>query len=110
MTHAAALIVATLLLPASASRIAELCAPLLPTPVAACECRVTRLKVGNTNTLSCLEVAGERYLVREFGTQAALQLDRNVTVDRTRDLSIRRHATATRVQALTAAAVAAKVA
>ena len=54
------------------------CAPLLPVPAAVDECRVARLKAGNTNTLSRLDVTdGRRFLIREFGTQAALQFDRD---------------------------------
>ena len=63
---------------AAPCRIAELCAPLLPGRVRPDECSVERLKVGNTNVLHRLDtVAGDRYLVRQFGKQAALAFDRD---------------------------------
>ena len=63
--------------PAAAAALLRTCLPLLPAPPAASACRLARLKAGNTNALSRLEVAdGRRFLVREFGTQPALQLDR----------------------------------
>lgn len=58
------------------TRLAKICAPLLPGQVDASTCSITRLKVGNTNALSRLDAGDDCYLIREFGTQAALCFDR----------------------------------
>lgn len=63
-----------------AARIAELCSPVLPPPstggLARRPCRVSKLSVGNSNSLYRLDVGDESYLAREFGTNAALDLNR----------------------------------
>ena len=62
-----------------ASRIAQLCSPVLPPPstggLARRPCRVSKLSVGNSNSLYRLDVGDDSYLAREFGTHS-LNLDR----------------------------------
>ena len=57
-----------------AARIAELCSPVLPPPstggLARRPCRVSKLSVGNSNSLYRLDVGDDSYLAREFGTTA----------------------------------------
>ena len=63
-----------------ATRIAQLCSPVLPPPstggLARRPCRVSKLSVGNSNSLYRLDVGDDSYLAREFGTNAALDLNR----------------------------------
>ena len=68
---------ATILAPALHEHdIAARCAPLLPGCPAATACAIEPLAFGNTNRLYRLTHAGDHFLVREFGTQAALAFDR----------------------------------
>ena len=74
---------AALVLP-EAPGIIRKCVPLLPGGPSSCtvgnpedECSLTRLATGNTNRLYCLSrERGDRFLVREFGTESALPFDR----------------------------------